>query len=324
MRPGGYEWLSVDELVQSQSRESDAAVSAYLAGCDCGEPGCWPLEAEIVTSELEVRWQLFHQPHRRWWTYEAIGTLVFERRQVEAAFAAAGIGLPEPREGPLHFEPLPSVPNLHSVELAGWGVGDRLDIHDLVNAAQGLPRGGTPAGVSPTALEFAAAIGANTGTTPRQRLKALVAPLLASGNDTNAEARQRGLIRSWFGETFVSAFLQLAGVQPAATRDDWEHLRNRLRNQRASLMPRPGQLLHIGRMGASFGWDAPPGLYLLHLVPKNLLKTVGLDDEVGRIIWSACWYAAVIGLATISEERIHDAMRRLLDGAYDLLGELTR
>ncbi|MBO1752546.1 hypothetical protein J4G33_12105 [Actinotalea sp. BY-33] len=61
----------------------------WLLGCDCGEVGCWPLEAEVVLAENSVTWSGFAQPHRPEWAYTGFGPFVFDRRQYEDAVAAA-------------------------------------------------------------------------------------------------------------------------------------------------------------------------------------------------------------------------------------------
>ena len=54
-------------------------------GCECGEPGCWPLMAHITVRDQEVLGGSFEQPHRRdKWTYDD-----FDRSQYEAALAHA-------------------------------------------------------------------------------------------------------------------------------------------------------------------------------------------------------------------------------------------
>ncbi|WP_155297633.1 hypothetical protein [Deinococcus kurensis] len=55
-----------------------------LLGCECGEPGCWPLLARIETDGREVRWLDFQQPYRavgsaKGWSYEGFGPFVFGR-----------------------------------------------------------------------------------------------------------------------------------------------------------------------------------------------------------------------------------------------------
>lgn len=36
----------------------------WLLGCDCGEVGCWPLEARVNVTSGTVVWSAFRQPHR--------------------------------------------------------------------------------------------------------------------------------------------------------------------------------------------------------------------------------------------------------------------
>ncbi|WP_198303494.1 hypothetical protein [Cellulomonas sp. PSBB021] len=61
----------------------------WVLGCDCGEVGCWPLEAEITVSDQSVWWCNFSQPHRPAWSYAGFGPFVFDRRQYENAVAAS-------------------------------------------------------------------------------------------------------------------------------------------------------------------------------------------------------------------------------------------
>lgn len=63
-----------------------------LLECTCGEPGCWPLVARITATDTTVTWTDFEQPHRREateahprWSYEALGSFTFDRRQYEEA-----------------------------------------------------------------------------------------------------------------------------------------------------------------------------------------------------------------------------------------------
>jgi hypothetical protein len=59
-----------------------------LLGCDCGEPGCWPLMARVEVDPHTVTWDGFTQPHRdERWSYDAMPVLTFEREQYEEALA---------------------------------------------------------------------------------------------------------------------------------------------------------------------------------------------------------------------------------------------
>jgi hypothetical protein len=66
----------------------------YLLICECGEPGCWPLEASVIASADTVTWSGFRQPHRPQWSYADFGSFCFDRAQYEVALrdAAASIG----------------------------------------------------------------------------------------------------------------------------------------------------------------------------------------------------------------------------------------
>ncbi|WP_221652077.1 hypothetical protein [Actinotalea ferrariae] len=56
-----------------------------LLACDCGEIGCWPLDASVTLTAHSVTWSNFVQPHRRVWSYADFGPFIFDRRQYEAA-----------------------------------------------------------------------------------------------------------------------------------------------------------------------------------------------------------------------------------------------
>ncbi|MFC8192161.1 hypothetical protein ACFUMH_10920 [Cellulomonas sp. NPDC057328] len=60
-----------------------------LLACDCGEVGCWPLEAEVVVTDDRVTWSGFRQPHRPAWDYDGFGPFTFARDQYDAAAVVA-------------------------------------------------------------------------------------------------------------------------------------------------------------------------------------------------------------------------------------------
>lgn len=62
---------------------------AWLLGCDCGELGCWPLEATIATTPDLVIWSRFRQPHRPGRDYTGFGPFRFAREQYAAAIDEA-------------------------------------------------------------------------------------------------------------------------------------------------------------------------------------------------------------------------------------------
>lgn len=49
----------------------------YLLGCQCGEVGCWPLEATLRMTKNEMVWDEFSQPFRPDRDYLSLGPLVF-------------------------------------------------------------------------------------------------------------------------------------------------------------------------------------------------------------------------------------------------------
>ncbi|MDT0275196.1 hypothetical protein [Blastococcus goldschmidtiae] len=56
-----------------------------LLGCECGDTGCWPLEAEIRFDDWSVTWDGFAQPHRPRWAYGGFGPFVFVTEDYRAA-----------------------------------------------------------------------------------------------------------------------------------------------------------------------------------------------------------------------------------------------
>ena len=62
-----------------------------VLGCDCEEPGCWPLVCRILARETTVEWSDFRQPHRSGgkstaaWSHAGLGPFRFDRRLYEVA-----------------------------------------------------------------------------------------------------------------------------------------------------------------------------------------------------------------------------------------------
>ncbi len=62
-----------------------------VLGCECGEPGCWPLVCRILVHEATVEWSGFRQPHRSGgknsaaWSHAGLGPFRFDRRSYEKA-----------------------------------------------------------------------------------------------------------------------------------------------------------------------------------------------------------------------------------------------
>lgn len=57
----------------------------WLLGCNCGDVGCWPLEAHVTLTDETVQWSHFLQPHRDDRNYTDFGPFVFERDQYDDA-----------------------------------------------------------------------------------------------------------------------------------------------------------------------------------------------------------------------------------------------
>lgn len=67
--------------------------TAVLA-CECGEVGCWPLQATIAVDADVVTWSDYEQPHRPGRDYAGFGPHRFDRAQYDAAVAAAASARP--------------------------------------------------------------------------------------------------------------------------------------------------------------------------------------------------------------------------------------
>lgn len=55
--------------------------ATWLLGCDCGEVGCWPLEADVDSDDTSVSWTRFRQPFRPDRDYEGFGPFMFDRQE---------------------------------------------------------------------------------------------------------------------------------------------------------------------------------------------------------------------------------------------------
>ena len=52
-----------------------------VLGCGCGVVGCWPFMVEIAEIGDQMIWSDYHQPHRRRWDHDLLGTFKFDRAQ---------------------------------------------------------------------------------------------------------------------------------------------------------------------------------------------------------------------------------------------------
>ena len=93
--PGEYAGIILDhfnfgDLTAYLTGRPDSAYWAIrgvtaLLGCDCGEVGCWPLEAHILIDDDVVTWRGFTQPHRPKRDYADFGPFTFRRSQYNRA-----------------------------------------------------------------------------------------------------------------------------------------------------------------------------------------------------------------------------------------------
>lgn len=67
----------------------DKPGQAWLLGCDCGDPACWPLEARVSVDAHRVCWFDFDQPHRPSWDYGDFGPFEFDRVQYHESLIQA-------------------------------------------------------------------------------------------------------------------------------------------------------------------------------------------------------------------------------------------
>ncbi|WP_239313920.1 hypothetical protein [Plantactinospora mayteni] len=97
--PGAYAGIVLDhfnfgDLTSYLTGAPDSAYWANrgviaLLGCDCGEVGCWPLEALVLLDDGLVTWRGFAQPFRPNRDYGTFGPFVFQRTQYERAVRKA-------------------------------------------------------------------------------------------------------------------------------------------------------------------------------------------------------------------------------------------
>jgi len=60
----------------------------YLLGCECGDVGCWPLQARIHAESESVVWDSFEQPHRKERDYSRFGPFVFDAEDYRQSITA--------------------------------------------------------------------------------------------------------------------------------------------------------------------------------------------------------------------------------------------
>ncbi|RUT46595.1 hypothetical protein EJP82_12155 [Paenibacillus anaericanus] len=95
---GGYEGLNINfitdicEHFSGELNENDLfnyGGKTQILGCNCGEPGCWPLVVKITVKDQHIIWSDFEQPHRSeeseggFWNYSQVAPLEFNRKVYE-------------------------------------------------------------------------------------------------------------------------------------------------------------------------------------------------------------------------------------------------
>jgi hypothetical protein len=60
-----------------------------VAGCTCGDYGCWPLCVQVEVTPEHVVWRDFRNGHRQNWDLSALGPFVFSRADYERALRQA-------------------------------------------------------------------------------------------------------------------------------------------------------------------------------------------------------------------------------------------
>ncbi|MEZ0447942.1 hypothetical protein [Cellulomonas sp. ICMP 17802] len=93
---GGYDGLVLDQFRFGDldsyllgGEDWPGRGTASLLGCDCGDVGCWPLDARVTVAGGRVVWDEFRQPHRPQRDYAGFGPFVFEEAAYRAAIDAA-------------------------------------------------------------------------------------------------------------------------------------------------------------------------------------------------------------------------------------------
>jgi hypothetical protein len=83
--PDHFNFGPLDQYFMATGGGSPFSEKRWLLGCECGEAGCWPLEARILRNERQVSWQDFAQPFRPERDYAAFGPFRFDSDQYARA-----------------------------------------------------------------------------------------------------------------------------------------------------------------------------------------------------------------------------------------------
>jgi hypothetical protein len=76
--PTHFNFGPLDQYFFATNATPPSGDKLWLLGCKCGEVGCWPLEAHIVTNEREIVWDGFGQPFRPERDYSSFGPFRFD------------------------------------------------------------------------------------------------------------------------------------------------------------------------------------------------------------------------------------------------------
>lgn len=93
--PAYFNFGPLDRYFLATSAAPPFADKRWLLGCECGEPGCWPLEAHIVRNETDIVWEGFRQPFRPERDYSSFGPFRFDLDQYRIAIAELTSALPK-------------------------------------------------------------------------------------------------------------------------------------------------------------------------------------------------------------------------------------
>jgi hypothetical protein len=88
----GYEGLSTEFLPPCRHFLGEPTLAqegkAYLLGCSCGAPDCWPFLARVAIADGIVRWSDFENGFRDW-RYDDLGPFEFSLREYQGSLERA-------------------------------------------------------------------------------------------------------------------------------------------------------------------------------------------------------------------------------------------
>lgn len=95
--PGGYggveAWSAPDLRDNYLGQPDPHDPGCLIVSCECGEPGCWSLRAQIEIGPDAVIWRNFLNPHRPARNYDGFGPFEFARSDYVAALETMGRAL---------------------------------------------------------------------------------------------------------------------------------------------------------------------------------------------------------------------------------------